>query len=353
MSSPAPIRFAVIGINHFHIYAQTEQLLAAGGELVAAYSPEPELLAAFIQRFPQAKPAKNQQQILDDARIQLIVTAAIPNERAPLGILAMQHGKDVMTDKPGFTTLEQLAATKQVAAETGHFYSVDYSGRFESRAVTHASELVRSGSIGRVLQTISLGPHRLNLSSRPAWFFKKERYGGILCDVATHHADYFLHFTEIVNPGITDSHPDWKTPDVEIVAAQVANWHYPQYPELEDFGDVMVRSANASGYFRVDWFTPDGLNTWGDTRLTILGTNGTIEVRSNCDLAGRPDGDHLFLVDQQKTRYIDCSQVELPYARQLLNDVRNRTETAMTQAYCLRVSEIVLKAQIQAVRLSQ
>lgn len=337
MNTQPSVRFSVIGADHFHIYAQIDQLLEAGAELVAAYTQEAEQLEAFMDKYPQAQSAKSQQEILEDESIQLIVTAGIPCERAPLGILAMQHGKDFMTDKPGFTTMEQLAEVRRIAAETGRIYSVDYSGRFESRATTKASQLVHSGAIGRVLQTTSLGPHRLNLPSRAAWFFEREKYGGILCDVATHHADYFLHFTG--------------ASDVEIVSAQVANWHHPQYPELEDFGEVMLRSTDASGYFRVDWFTPDGLPTWGDTRLTILGTEGTIEVRSTCDPAGRPGGDHLILVDQQETRYMDCSQVELPYARQLLADVQNRTETAMTQEYCFQASELVLKAQEKAVRM--
>ena len=69
----------------------------------------------------------------------------------------------------------------------------------------------------------------------------------------------------------------------------------------------MLRGNGGTGYIRVDWFTPDGLNTWGDGRLTILGTDGFIEIRKNVDIGGRPGGNHLFLVDQKETRYVDCS----------------------------------------------
>ena len=246
----------------------------------------------------------------------------------------MRHGKDYLSDKPGFTTLDQLAEARRVQRETGRIYSVCYSERFQNRATVRAGELVQSGAIGRPIQTVGLGPHRLNAASRPAWFFERSRYGGILADIGSHQADQFLFFT-----GSTSA---------EVVASQVANFAHPEYPELEDFGDMLLRGDGGRGYIRVDWFTPDGLGTWGDGRLTILGTDGYIELRKYIDLAGRPGGDHLFLVDKQETRYIDCRDQDLPFGRQLLNDVRNRTETAMPQAHAFLASELALRAQAMA-----
>lgn len=332
------INFAVIGINHGHIYGQVNALLNAGARFVSFYAPESELelAAPFAKTYPQVNQALSESEILDDPSIHMVVTAGIPCDRAPLGIRAMQHGKDFMTDKPGFTTLDQLAEVRRVQAETKRIYSVCYSERFENGATTKAGELVQVGAIGRVIQTIGLGPHRANLPSRPAWFFQREKYGGILCDICAHQADQFLYFT-----GSTAA---------EVVASQVGNVAHPQHPELEDFGDVVWHGNGGTGYARVDWFTPDGLNTWGDGRLTILGTDGYIELRKYADIAGRPGGSHLFLVDQKETRYIDCNEVELPYGRQLIQDVLDRTETAMSQAHCFLAAELVLKAQAQAQR---
>ena len=250
----------------------------------------------------------------------------------------MKHGKDFMSDKPGATTLEQLAEARRVQAETKRIYSIMYSERFENPATLKAGELVKSGAIGRVLQTIGLGPHRMTPASRPPWFFERERYGGILCDIASHQGDQFLFFT-----GSTEA---------EVVASQVGNLAHPQYPGLEDFGDAMLKGNGGAGYIRVDWFTPDGLATWGDGRLTILGTDGYIEIRKNIDIAGRPGGSHLFLVTQKETQYVDCSAVPLPYGTQLVQDVLNRTETAMSQAHCFMATEIILKAQRDARRLT-
>lgn len=332
------IRFSVIGLNHGHINGQTQAMLRAGGELVSFFAKEADLAADFTKRFPQAKLARSEKEILEDKSIQLIVSASIPVERALLGIEVMQHGKDFMVDKPGIATLEQLAQARRVQEQTHRIYSIMYSERFENKATTKAAELVKAGAIGKPIQTVGLGPHRMNPKTRPAWFFEREKYGGIICDIASHQFDQFLYFT-----GSTKA---------EVVASQVGNVNHPQWPGLEDFGDAMLRGDGGTGYIRVDWFTPDGLPTWGDTRLTVIGTEGYIEVRKNVDIAGKPGANHLFLVDKKGVQRIDCENVPLPYGELLVNDILNRTETAMTQAHCFLAMELALKAQKQAQRIN-
>ena len=339
-----PTRFSAAGLNHGHIYGQTNLLLRAGAELASFYALEDDLAEQYGRAFPQARRVDTPQAILEDESVALVISAAIPDERAPLGVTVMRHGKDYMADKPGFTTLAQLEEARRAQAETGRIYSICFSERFENAATVRAGELVAAGAIGRVVQTIGLGPHRTNPASRPEWFFRRSRYGGILNDIASHQADQFLFFT-----GATGA---------EVVAAQVGNYRYPQHPEFEDFGDLTLRGttpegAQVTGYIRVDWYTPDGLASWGDGRLVILGTEGYIEIRKNVDIAGRPGGNHLFLVDGKGTRYIDCLDVELPYGRQLLDDIRDRTETAIPQAHCFLASELVLRAQEAAHRLTR
>ncbi len=335
--TPRRIRIAVIGLNHGHINSMTSSVVRGGGELVWVHAKEPELLQPFLGRYPAAKAARTEDEILQDASIHAVLSASIPDERAPLGLRVMRAGKDFIADKPGITSLAQLAEVRTVQAETRRIYSIVYSERFENRATLRASELVKSGAIGRVVQTVGLGPHRMNPKSRPDWFFDKARFGGILCDIASHQADQFLHFT-----GSTRA---------DVLSSQVGNVHYPQYPAFEDFGDMHVRGDGGTGYIRVDWFTPDGLPTWGDGRLTILGTDGFIEIRKNVDLAGRQGGNHLFLSDQKETRYVDVRDVELPYGRQIVDDIVNRTETAMSQAHCFLATQLVLEAQARAQRL--
>jgi predicted dehydrogenase len=302
-----PLRFAVIGVDHAHIFGQVDALLRAGAELTSFHA-DSGLVNGFIERYPQVPRVDDRRRILEDPGIPLIVSAGIPCERAPLGIEVMRHGKDYMVDKPGMTSLEQLAAVRRVQAETKRIYSICYSEHFETRSTVKAGELVHSGAIGKVINTTGLGPHRLNKATRPDWFFKREKYGGVLTDIASHQCEQFLFFT--------------RASDVEIVAATVANRANPE--------------------------TPEGLPTWGDGRLFIVGTEGTIELRKYVDIAGRPGADHFFLVDRKGVHRIDCSAVELPYGRQLVSDVLERTETAMPQERCFRAMELALTAQAMA-----
>jgi predicted dehydrogenase len=331
------MRFAAVGLNHNHIYGQTKCLTDAGAELVAFHAIEDDLAAAYQAKHPGAKRMAEAARIYEDKSIQMIVTAAIPDERVNVALTAMRHGKDVMNDKPGAITLDELTMLRQTQTETKRIWSVCYSERFETRSTVKASELVAAGAIGKVVQTIGMGPHALYNNPRPEWFFERKRYGGILADIAAHQCDQFLHFT-----GSTRA---------EVVASHVANHANPDRPELEDFGEVMLRGNGGTGYIRVDWYTPKGLGTWGDGRLTILGTDGYIELRKYVDIAGQPGTDHVFLVDQKGTRRIDCSDTPLPYGGQLIADVLDRTETAMTQAHCFLATELAITAEAKATRL--
>jgi predicted dehydrogenase len=330
-------KFAAIGLDHRHIYEQVGRLIERGCVCVGWWTEgEPQPLAGFVERFPDLVRVADRRRLLEDPEVKLVVTAGVPCERAGIALEAMRHGKDVMSDKPGCTTLEQLAELRRAVAGSGRIWSVAFSERFEVGAVTRAAELVRAGAIGRVVQTVGLGPHRLNRHLRPPWFFERAKYGGILCDIASHQIDQFLFFTG--------------SSDAEVVASTVGNFANPADPGLEDFGEILLRSPQGHGYIRVDWYTPGGLSTWGDGRLTILGTAGYIELRKYVDIAGRPGTDHLFLVTDEATRHVDCSDAALPYYADLIRDVAERTETAMPQAHCFKVTELALRAQAQAVR---
>lgn len=330
------IRFAAIGLTHNHIYGQANCLLHAGAEFVAFHEPLDELALPFAEKYPQAKRVTDDRAILEDPSIQMVLTSDVPAKRAAIAITAMRHGKDVMSDKPGMTTFAQLDEIKRVQKETGRIFSVCYSEHFETRSTVKAGELVAAGAIGKVVNTVGLGPHALNNNKRAPYFFQRKEYGGILCDIGSHQVEQFLFFSD--------------TLDAEVVSATVANRGNPQHPGLQDVGDMHLKSATTSGYIRLDWFTPNGLGTWGDGRLTIIGTEGYIELRKYIDIAGRPGKDHLFLVDNKGTQYVDCTNVTLPYGPALIADVLNRTETAMPQARCFKAMELALTAQQMAER---
>ena len=330
--------FAAVALDHGHIFGQCNGLIEAGATLRYVYDPDPKKVAGFIEKYPQAKPAASLEMILDDPEIRLVAAAAIPCDRGPLGLRVMEAGKDYFTDKTPFTSLDQLEKARAVATRTGRKYMVYYSERLHVECAVFAGDLIAGGAIGRVIQVIGLGPHRLNAPSRPAWFFERAKYGGILCDIGSHQIEQFLFYSG--------------AQDATVTEALVANYANPAYPELDDYGHANLLGDNgATNFFRVDWFTPDGLRTWGDGRTIILGTKGYIELRKYIDVARDTGGDQLFLVNAEGEKNFSLAgQVGFPYFGQLILDCLNRTEKAMTQRHAFKAAELCLKAQAQARR---
>lgn len=323
-----------LGLDHRHIFGMTENMKKAGVSCTGYWTQgNPSSLSGFTKRFPDIPRLDGLKDALN-CGADLALISAIPSERAVLSIQAMQHGMDVMTDKPGCTTLDQLDQIRKAVSDTGRIWSVNFSERFETPVSTKATELVAAGAIGKVVQTIGLGPHRLNRATRPSWFFQRDRYGGILTDIASHQIDQFLHYSG--------------SDTAEIVHAFVANHANPANPGLQDFGEINLRSANASGYIRVDWYTPDALPNWGDGRLTILGTEGYIELRKYVDVGGAEGTDHLILVNADTCKKVHAADAGLPYFSRLAEDIQNRTDTAMEQAHCFTVMDLALRAQEMA-----
>lgn len=342
------IKFGICGMSHDHIYGMAEAIRRGGGVLVKAWAGEPDKIATLKNRFPDVPVAATQDEVLHDPAIQLVLSSQVASERAGIGIRAMKAGKDFLSDKPGITTLEQLAEVRRTIETTGRIYGILYSERLEVKAAVKAGELVQAGAIGKVIQTINIAPHQVNQrpggtagsssanGGRPDWFWNDVQYGGILCDIGSHQLDQFLFYT-----GSTKA---------DVVAAQVANVRHPEHPHFQDFGDMMLHGNNGFGYVRLDWFTPFGLGTWGDGRLFILGTDGYMEARKYTNVAVNKQGNNLFVVDGKEARYLDCNNLSLPFGPQFVSDVVNRTHTAQDQGQCLLAAELSIRAQMQATR---
>lgn len=337
---PGEFTFAAAHLDHGHIYGQTNGLREAGGGLKWVYDPDPEKVKAFQQRYPGVLVAQSLEEILEDPAVHMVAAAAVPCDRGPLGCRVMEAGKDYFTDKTPFTSFDQLAAARETVARTGRKYAVYYSERLHVECAVAAGDLIQSGAIGRVINVLGLGPHRLNAPSRPQWFFEAAKYGGILCDIGSHQIEQFLFYSG--------------ARDATVVHAAVANFDHPDCPELEDFGEASLIGDNGvTNYFRVDWFTPDGLRTWGDGRTIILGTQGYIELRKYIEVtAENPEGDQLILVNHEgEERLSLAGKVGFPFFGQLILDCLERTERAMTQAHAFKAAELCLLAQKSATRL--
>lgn len=336
---PGEFVVAAAHLDHGHIYGQCNGLTEAGATLKWVYDPDPAKVTAFVTRFPRVQVAESVEQILGDPEVRMVASAGVPNQRGPLGVRTLRAGKDYFSDKPAFTTLAQLEEARRVVKETQRKFMVYYSERLHNESAMYATQLVQQGAIGRVLQVVSLAPHREG-QSRPGWFYEPEEFGGILCDIGSHQFEQFLTFS-----GCSDA---------TVMHAAVANHAHPKHPRFEDFGEASLLGDNgATSYVRVDWFTPKGLRSWGDGRTIIMGEKGTIELRKYLDIARDASGDHVYLVDHNgEFHYAVEGKVGFPYFGQLVLDCVHRTEKAMTQAHVFKAMELALRAQGAARHLS-
>jgi len=335
---PGEFPIAAAFLDHGHIFGQCNGLTEAGADLRFVYDPDPKKVEAFCKTFPHARPVDSFERILDDPSIRMVAAAAVPCERGPIGCRVMESGKDYFTDKTPFTSLEQLSEARRIAAETARKYMVYFSERLHVESAVFAGQLIAAGAIGKVVEVVGFGPHRLSASTRPAWFFEKAKYGGILCDIGSHQFEQFLSFS-----GATDA---------SVSFAIAANKKNPEYPELEDFGEAhLVGNNGATNFIRVDWLTPDASRTWGDGRTFILGTEGYIEIRKYVEVGRGEGGDQLYLVnDRVEEHHSLAGKVGFPFFGELILDSLNRTETAMTQAHAFKAAELCLLAQEKAER---
>lgn len=334
---------AAIALDHGHIYGMCNGLTEAGAVLKWVYDPDPLKVAGFVKAFPEVKVAESEEQILKDPMVHMVCSAAVTSLRCALGLRVMEAGKDYFTDKAPLTTLEQLTAAKEMVKKTGKKYMVYYSERIHVEAAVFAGQLIEQGAIGTPIHIDGFGPHRVgDPKDRPDWFFIKEKYGGILCDIGSHQIEQFLYYC--------------KVKDAKVQYSQVGNFGHPDYPELEDFGDgVLLGDNGATQHFRVDWFTPEGLSTWGDGRTFILGTKGYIELRKYVNI-GACDGssNHVFLVNEEGEQHFEVTgKVGYPFFGQLILDCINRTENAMTQEHAFKAAELCVRAQKQAINIQE
>ena len=332
VAQPGEFVFAAAYFDHGHIYGQIGGLAAAGGTLKYVYDPQPERYKKTLEEYPGAKAVSNFREILDDPEVRLVTSAAIPSERCEVGLRVLDAGKHYLTDKSPFTTLDQLERARAKVKETGKKYAVCYSERLLSESGMHAGVLIEQGAVGRVLQVLNLAPHNLAAHTRPDWFFRKEKYGGILTDIGSHQFEQFLTYT-----GASDA---------TLNFARVDNFENPDTPGLEDFGEASLTTDNgASCYCRLDWFNPKASRTWGDGRTFVLGTKGYLEIRKYVDVCNG-DGGKIFLVNDEVEQMIECEgRIGFPYFSRLIRDILDGTEKAMTQAHAFKAAELSMRAQ--------
>ncbi|HEY9054689.1 MAG TPA: Gfo/Idh/MocA family oxidoreductase [Rectinemataceae bacterium] len=334
--APGEFRVGVVGLDHGHIYGMCNGLSEAGAEIALVWDPDPAKVDAFIKAFPSARRSGSEGEILSDSGIDLVAAAPLPCDRGALGVRVMEAGKHYFCDKPPLTTMKDVETARRAAAATGRIFAVYYSERLHVEASVLAEKLVREGAIGKVIHIVGMGPHRINLPTRPAWFFDRAKYGGILVDLGCHQIEQILFFAGA------------KT--AKITASRVHSYKYGQFPDFEDFGDAsLVTDNGVAAYLSVHWFTPDGLGAWGDGRTFIQGTEGYLELRKYIDVAADPEGDHVILVNREgEHHYKAAGTCGFPFFGRLVRDCLDGTRNSLDQDLVFSAIELAIEAEAAA-----
>jgi len=344
-----------VGLEHPHAFGIAFALQGAGADIVSFCSARPDddlMVSGFGELFPTATKRADIHAILANDAVDVVVPVAIPCDRCHDARVALGAGRHVLADKPiaiDQAQLNSLRAATAASGETGEsattkpVFGVWFSERFESRATGRAIELVADGAIGDLVEVIGLGPHRLSAESRPEWFFDASRAGTLLTDLMTHQVDQFLHLATISGHDPAS---------VRVVNAQQHLHHGgtlavagASLAGFTDHASIDLQAGKLSAYLRVDWLSPAGLDTWGDVRLMLTGTAGSIEVRKNIDLASpTPGGDHLLLANGDGVERVDCADVALPHATAFLDACRGEPTWFANPDHTFRVLELCLDA---------
>ena len=328
---PGEFRFSVIGLDHGHIFAMTNGLLEAGAEIRQVYDPDESKVRAFIERYPAAAAAESEEEILASG-VQLVASAVRPDMRGLLSVRIMKAGKCAFVDKPGFLTVDDLKEIEKTRRETGMKYYIYFGERVHVEGAVCAEKLIDEGKVGRVLNVTNLAPHRLNAPTRPGWFWDCGKNGSILIDLGSHQIEQFLTYSG--------------SKTGRVVSASMKNFANPEHPDFYDFGDCHIEGdSGATCYFRVDWFTPDGMGAWGDGRTFVTGTDGCIEVRKYIDVARSSEADHVYFTDAEGEHLIEAhGKYGFEYFGKIILDCLKGTDDAIDPAVTLEAMRLAIEA---------
>lgn len=326
--------FAVVGIEHLHLFEIVEALAAAGARCVA-HSGDGPLADMFASWQTDSTPCA-ESELLDRTDVDIVVIASVPDHRASLTCRALEAGHHVVSDKPGALSEGDVDDIVDAARRADRRWWVIYSERLGNRAMTEAIRLAVEGELGQVVGIDGWGPHSLFEESRPDWFWDRRRSGGVLIDFGCHQVDQFCSIVDPQGRGT-----------VELIGAARGNVAHPDRPAFDDVAEITLGAPGVRGVHRVDVFSPAGLGTWGDCRLRIVGTDATAEVRANVDVGGQSGGEHLLVVDAASARRVVPPPVT-GWADLALADLADGTDSFMALEHVAQVTRLCAQAAERA-----
>lgn len=202
-------------------------------------------------------------EMLDKARPDAVCICGPLEEHAEMSIECIRRGIHVIVEKPVAITLEQLEKLRNTLADhPGVHLAAMQTMRYLPGFFT-AYRLVRDGAVGDV--RLMNAQKSYKLGKRPAFYQRRETYGGTIPWVGAHGVDWLLWI---------GGHRILSATALHTAAGRDDHAGTMELTALCQFALAGDRFASLS----IDVLRPAKANSHGDDRLRVVGSDGVIEA---------------------------------------------------------------------------
>ena len=278
--SDRKLRIGIIGtggISGSHIKAYLNQ---PDVELVAGCDLIPGKAEAKFAEY-EVKGAKfftDYKEMIDTVEMDAVSVCTYNRTHAECTIYDLEHGLNVLLEKPMTVTLDEAIAIRKAEKASGKIVSVGFQPRFDAN-MQMIKKIVESGELGRVYYVQTGGGRRHGIPvSWSETFIENDKAGlGALGDIGCYSIDLVMNALGNPKPlTVSGTATDYfgTTPEAY---SQVGKPECAKKFSVDDFASAYIRLEGGIILdFRIAWYMH--LDTPGDT--IIMGTKGSLRIPS-------------------------------------------------------------------------
>lgn len=249
-------------------------------EVVAGADLIPGKAKAFFERYGlnDVRCYENDRDMIDNEELDIVSVCTYNTQHAGPAIYALDHGVNVLLEKPFTVTTEEAVEVMRAEKRSGKLLSIGFQPRM-SADMKLIKKVVDSGEIGKVYYLQAGGGRRRGIPTPYGTSFIEGDKGGIgaVGDIGAYSLDMLLSAVGYPKPlTVTGYTSDYFGKDPGYYAG-IGHPEYAEKFEVDDFAAAFVRLEGGIVLdFRISWAMH--MDTCGDA--LILGTKGGIRIPS-------------------------------------------------------------------------
>lgn len=262
-----------IANSHIKAYLQFEDVeIVAGADLIEGKA------AAFFEKYglEGVRTYTDYKQMIAECDLDVVSVCTYNCQHAEPSIYAMEHGLDVLLEKPMTVTMAEAEALCRAEKKTGRILSIGFQPRFDPN-MQMLGKIFRSGVLGDIYYVQTGGGRRRGIPvGRGDTFIREDTAGiGAVGDIGCYSLDMILNALDYPKPLTVSGYTSaYFGTNPEYYAA------HPEYASrfgVDDFAAAFIRFEGGLVMdFRISWAM--NMDTSGDT--VVLGTKGGLRIPS-------------------------------------------------------------------------